>query len=265
MNALVRPFFFFAAGSLLTLAAMAGPEPIAHDYKASKEVAPLPSPPCNWTGFYLGLNGGGVFGMKPTVTDVDLFNASGGADREWSYDTDGFVGGGQAGYNLQIGKWLVLGAEADVGYLGVNGSKRQPNNQLFGFDTFAETNPGVYTTWRARAGVTFNGLMIYATGGGIGADHERRIVDDCNISPCGPDLGSGSNDDFKVGWTVGGGGEWMLNRRWSFKVEYLYYDLGIDDDVFLTVHSGRDVGSRSLFHFSEDVGHIVRGGINFHF
>lgn len=27
-------------------------------------------------------------------------------------------------------------------------------------------------------------------------------------------------------WTIGGGGEWLLNDRWSIKGEYLYVDFG---------------------------------------
>ena len=39
-------------------------------------------------------------------------------------------------------------------------------------------------------------------------------------------LGVGSFSDTRVGWTVGGGLEWMFLPNWSAKVEYLYYDLG---------------------------------------
>jgi outer membrane immunogenic protein len=31
---------------------------------------------------------------------------------------------------------------------------------------------------------------------------------------------------LRTGWTAGGGLEWLFLPSWSFKVEYLYYDLG---------------------------------------
>ncbi len=38
--------------------------------------------------------------------------------------------------------------------------------------------------------------------------------------------GSTSISTVKTGWTVGGGGEWLLDSRWSIKAEYLYLDFG---------------------------------------
>jgi outer membrane immunogenic protein len=223
-------------------------------------VAPVPPPPCNWGGFYIGINGGGVFGGDTEVTDVDEYNVDlGDPGHVFSYDTDGFVGGGQIGFNLQPMKWLVLGIEGDAGYFGLDGRRRQPNSP--GNDTFAETNDGFYATLRARVGVAFNCLLLYATGGGIGANNERRVEDDCDTGPCGPALGSGSNDDFDIGWTIGGGAEWAFTRHWSVKVEYLYYDLDRNDSVDFRIRDG----THFKWDFNEDGGHIVRGGLNFRF
>lgn len=38
--------------------------------------------------------------------------------------------------------------------------------------------------------------------------------------------GVGGISQTNVGWTVGGGGEWMFMPNWSMKAEALYYDLG---------------------------------------
>jgi hypothetical protein len=47
------------------------------------------------------------------------------AGDNWTYRTNGFVGGGQLGYNWQSGA-LVFGLEGDVGYLGAKGSAPAP-------------------------------------------------------------------------------------------------------------------------------------------
>jgi outer membrane immunogenic protein len=38
--------------------------------------------------------------------------------------------------------------------------------------------------------------------------------------------GFGSRSDVTAGWTLGGGGEWLLDGNWSIKAEYLYVDFG---------------------------------------
>ena len=101
--------------------------------------------------------------------------------------------------------------------------------------------------------------LLFATGGGIGVNYEARVVDDCSTGACGPDLGRGSSSDFRLGWTVGGGVEYCLNRHWSAKVEYLYFDLENDQFDF------HDLQGRSLPFDTETDGHIVRAGLNFRF
>jgi outer membrane immunogenic protein len=77
------------------------------------------------------------------------------------------------------------------------------------------------------------------------------------------------DDNLEAGWTAGGGLEWLFMRHWSIKAEYLYYDLG-------TAHYG--LSNLSNFNTSGTLfttalptssvdfsGHIVRGGLNFHF
>jgi opacity protein-like surface antigen len=72
----------------------------------------------------------------------------------------------------------------------------------------------------------------------------------------------------RLGWTAGGGLEWMVSPNWSVKAEYLYYDLG-----------RLAFGAGGLTHFSAGPalftdlpvastrfdGHIVRVGLNYHF
>jgi opacity protein-like surface antigen len=41
-----------------------------------------------------------------------------------------------------------------------------------------------------------------------------------------PVPGAGSLSDTRVGWTAGGGVEWLFSPNWSVKAEALYYDLG---------------------------------------
>jgi outer membrane immunogenic protein len=177
--------------------------------------------------------------------------------KDWSYDVSGFNGGMQAGFNLQPWRMFVVGVEADLGYLGLNGKGTEPASP--GGDTFGETESDFYLTWRGRAGVALDHWLLFATGGGIAVNYEARVVDDCNTGNCGPDLGRGSSSDFRLGWTVGGGVEYCFNRHWSAKAEYLYFDLENDKFNF------HDLQGRSLPFDTETDGHIVRAGLNFRF
>ena len=87
-----------------------------------------PAPVYNWTGWYVGLNAGGHWGNN-TVDSVGVSSfadpsfLSGSTDianslaRLSTYSlgghNNGFIGGGQIGYNWQFGKWLA-GLEADI-------------------------------------------------------------------------------------------------------------------------------------------------------
>ena len=63
------------------------------------------------------------------------------------------------------------------------------------------------------------------------------------------------------GYTVGGGLEYALNRNWSIKGEYLYYDLGSE-----TLTASAIVGPAETVFFNHDAsGHIVRAGLNYRF
>jgi len=249
----------------LTLTAWAGPEPLPSG-KEMKQVAPAPVPECNWTGFYLGLHVGGQFGHAESV-DLESFGHAAGSGpdvpRQWGYDQSGVIAGGQVGYNFQW-NWIVLGVEADGGYMNIEGSGPQPEAVIFsGGDLKGHTDSDFYTTIRGRIGLAWDKWLFYATGGGIGVNWDASVRDDCDTSPCDAALLDAHKEEFDWGWTVGGGIERMIGCHWSIKAEYLYYTL--DDQTF----SGEAfVGTRSLGNVpfeAHDQGHIIRGGLNYKF
>jgi len=233
----------------IAFAAFAGPEPLP---------APAPEPtPYNWQGFYLGINGGYAFNLTSDVSDLDFLNA-GPPVQSFSFDSDGPVAGAQIGFNLQPRPWLVLGMEGDGGYFGVYGHERQPRSPDPG--TFAKINPGAYATARGRIGYARDRWLFYVTGGWIGSDYERRIVDD-TICSCGFRLGSGEDEDWRSGWTVGGGVEWALRGdHWTVRIEYLYFDFDDGDVTVPIVQQGP-----FRFRFDDNSGNIIRAGLNYKF
>jgi outer membrane immunogenic protein len=262
MKQLIHSMGVLFVCSAMGTAAFAGTE--TYSGKEMKQVVPAPLPECNWTGFYIGLNVGGQFGHSEDK-DLDrtpVFGFWNEPNKPWGYSESGVVGGGQVGYNYQW-NWVVLGVEADGGYMNVDGSGREPNH-LGHTDTRGSTDSDFYTTVRGRLGIALNTWMLYATGGGIGLNYEQRVFDNCNTGPtCGGGEIDAHRQDFNWGWTVGGGIEKMLGCHWSIKTEYLFFD--IDREGFSGVATaGGATGSRFFFN-GDTTGHIVRAGLNYKF
>jgi outer membrane immunogenic protein len=162
--------------------------------------APVYAPPpvYNWTGFYLGINGGGAFGKSEFE----------GALPSGSSNVSGGLVGGTIGYNWQIGQ-AVLGLEGDMDWASIRGS-----SNCAGFA--CDTRNDWLGTARGRLGYAFDRWMPYVTGGAAFGNIKSSIA--------GIDT-----DTTKVGWTAGGGIEAAVGGPWTVKVEYLYVDLGHGD------------------------------------
>ncbi len=220
------------------------------------------SEPYSWTGPYVGINLGAAKG-ESSVKDVSPppgYNNLVG--ETWSLKKDAFTGGAQAGYNFQTGVFL-LGGELDVGYLGLDQSKKSPQSIiLFGGDTSAKVKTDFYTAARLRMGLAAERLALFATGGWIGANSDISVVDRCTTPPCGPLAINAKSDKFLSGWTAGGGLELGITRHTSFKFEYMYMDLGTE--------KVKDLGVAAGFTFpgAWDVtthAHLIRLGLNYRF
>ena len=91
---------------------------LAADLSPYMKAPAAATPLYDWSGFYVGVFGGGGFGNH------NLNNANGPvgfANFTINYDSTGGVGGGEAGFNLQSGS-MVFGAEATGFWSGIKGS-----------------------------------------------------------------------------------------------------------------------------------------------
>src|ERR671912_1712784 len=132
-------------------------------------------PVFTWTGFYAGVNAG--WGWRDDDR-APVFLAPGpgipaglAGTLVFSNNNDGgFTGGGQIGYNYQIGSFVV-GVETDIQYADTDQNQDVVFLPAAGFaGTFV---PGVFNSnapewWgsvRARLGVAFDRVLVYGTGG----------------------------------------------------------------------------------------------------
>ena len=219
--------------------------------------APIMPPIYNWTGFYVGLNAGGSWGRQ----DHAVVSATTGVAVLSNSDRiDGFVGGGQIGYNWQVNQW-VFGLEADF-----QGSAQKGDGSFFVAPIVgAAAVPGLSATYsdklewfgtaRARVGWAFDRWMPYVTGGWA-FGHGKLEGTAVSVATVAFNAGK----DYS-GWTVGGGVEWAFLNNWSAKVEYLYIDFGnVGPMAFAgTAPITLVTGSSRL------TDNIVRVGFNYHF
>ncbi len=206
------------------------------------KAAPVPAPIYDWTGFYIGVAGGGSLG---TSDHIDV--ATGRSDAS-GYNLKGGLGGGTLGYNWQMSRFVV-GFEGDVSWVGEYGSN--PDLGLAGSPAFTSfTKETWMATARVRAGYAVNNLLFYATGGYAGAGAEAGVKD----ANTGALLASATSP--RSGWTAGGGLEWGFAPNWSAKFEMLY--MKFNSEAFNTVQAE---GPRTVP--LDDT--IARVGINYRF
>jgi outer membrane immunogenic protein len=219
---------FVACVGLLAVAFSAGPSGAADlppRYQQPYARPAIYNPMYNWTGFYLGINGGGGWG-RSQWDGVDKLAVSGG------------LIGGTIGYNWQLGQ-LVAGIEGDVGWSGIKGT----TNTLCPLG--CETRNHWLATARGRVGYAWDRFLPYLTAG--------LAVGDIDAATPGWPAGSITT----AGWTVGAGLEFGVVPNVSVKLEYLFIDLGEFNCGF---NCGLAANGNVSFYAN-----LFRGGLNVRF
>jgi outer membrane immunogenic protein len=214
-----------AAGCLLASHAQAADLPARMPLKAAP--APVVAAPA-WSGFYLGVFAGYGWGRATATAPYDantgfFYNFLGAS---YGFDADGFFGGGTVGYNIQSGA-LVYGLEGEVGYLGLKGSALEPNDLPTTTDTVTRFKSDFYSAIYGRLGVAAGNALFYGKGGVAFLNAKASTIDPCAGPPgCGTTTLTMTGNKLMVGWSAGGGVEWLFSAGWSAKLEYAYFDFG---------------------------------------
>jgi outer membrane immunogenic protein len=230
---------------ILASTVLAGLTAVASAADLPRRAAPpvfVPVPVFTWTGFYAGFNAGYGFdassNSQPTVIGVNgastlvLPGTTAAIAFSNGQSNDGFVGGGQVGYNYQFtpGSGVVVGIEADAQYVDFGRERNRfsatgPLAAQQVFNPAGVSGLDYFGTVRGRLGYAFDRTLVYGTGGfayGSGGGRDFGLT-------------NSSRDDFQTGWAAGGGVEYALptdsflnffkSSAVTLKIEGLYVNL----------------------------------------
>jgi outer membrane immunogenic protein len=221
----------FAAVTQATAADMPpGPAPEVPPvyYKAMETVY-------NWTGFYLGINGGYAFG---TSNWYDSGLGSGTGD----FTANGFLAGGTVGANYQSGA-IVYGIEADADWANLDGTV----GAACTFVATCETKGDWLATVRGRMGYAWDRLLVYTTIGAAFGNVQAGLQ------------GGTFSSSTQIGWTAGVGVEGAFAPNWTARIEYLFVDFG---NASCTTACDPSFGTTTSVSLNES---IVRAGVDYKF
>jgi len=205
--------------------------------------APVPTT-YDWSGVYFG---GHIGGGWDTTTYADpgagsilnncclLISTTNNPSASTNANSSGFLGGGQVGWNYQIGR-LVVGADFDWSKTSLNANGAGPTFSAVAAGTpFANETYSLKTNWTATStatiGVARDRWMLFTKAGVAWANNNYGV----GVNGIGGTFGgpggvpfafSGTNSNTVTGWTVGIGAKWAFADNWFLNLEYNYLDFG---------------------------------------
>ncbi len=173
----------------------------------------------DWTGFYIGANGG--WGSSHNSWDLGANTLGALPGPEGSHDATGGTVGGQIGYRWQMGQF-VFGVEGQGNWADFSGSNVSlvfaPDSNRTKIDAF-----GLIT---GQVGYAINNVLLYAKGGAAVTDSKYEILSGVTGGVLA------STTKTRWGGTIGAGVEYAFAPNWSLGFEYDHLFMGREDVGF---------------------------------
>jgi outer membrane immunogenic protein len=226
---------------------------LAADLPVKAPAYKVPYVPFSWTGFYIGVHGGGDWFKKDwfaplTANNIAAFCGAFCPGSAGSHTASSWLAGGQVGFNYQV-SWFVGGVEAQFSATHLQGSNLFPG---FPAITINSKTNGIGTL-AARLGIAMDRSLFYVKGGGAWA-HDTFWT---TSTPTGLTLSNVT--DTRWGWMVGVGWEWAFLDNWSVKIEYDHMEFQRRRETLQPVTG---------FAFDYDIAQtvdLVKVGVNYRF
>jgi outer membrane immunogenic protein len=226
---------------LMTASAIAALATVSSALAADLPVKAPPmiaAPVFNWTGCYIGAEGGGNWGSS------HLYDLTLNEPLTNRFNLSGELLGVTGGCNWQVAPHWFAGFEGDFSWTNKSGIGKNLDNS-----TTNALSERWFDTARVRLGYGWDRWLIYATAG--------PAFTDTHLQVCGV-VGCFAQSLSRIGWAIGGGVEARIAGNWSAKLEYLHADFGSADYVEMPAPP---ISHRRVW-LTDD---IVRAGVNYRF
>jgi outer membrane immunogenic protein len=201
----------------------------------------------NWTGCYVGGNGGGLWANKSwTVPTTGALYTN--------HTARGGMGGVQIGCNYETPSRWVIGIQGDYDFVSATGSSPDLLSLFPLTDQSRISGLGSVT---GRVGYAWNRFLGYVKGGGAWErDRYNTYFGPLTTTPGAP---FSTASETRPGWTLGVGGEYAFTQNLTGFLEYDYYDFGTRTNTFTTTGGG------SVLTNIRERKNIVKAGLNWKF
>jgi outer membrane immunogenic protein len=227
--------FQLATVGLVALVSVAAPASAADMAVKARPPAPVIAPIYDWTGFYIGANGG--WGQSRNCWD--FVDVAGVTFAEGCRERSGGLIGGQLGYRWQASQW-VFGLEAQGDWADLSSQRVSLINPLFSTRTRTD-GIGLFT---GQIGYAWNAALLYVKGGAAVTSNRFSILS----TVTGAELAAA--DATRWGGVVGIGFEYGFAPNWSFGVEYDHLFMGNANNSFSVANP---IVAGALNRISQDV------------
>jgi outer membrane immunogenic protein len=213
--------FLLGTVALVALAAHAAAADLAA--RPYTKAAPMIAAVYDWSGFYIGINGGWGSSHK-CYTNTAIAGVAVLPVAEGCHDSTGGTVGGQLGYRWQSGNW-VFGLEAQGNWADFSGS----NPSLAAIGVSNRTRIDAFGLFTGQIGYAWNNALLYVKGGAAVTDDKYE----------GLVAGTGTvidrTTETRWGGTVGAGVEYGFAPSWTAAIEYDHLFMGTKDNTFTSV------------------------------
>ena len=210
---------------------------------AARPYAKAPAPVAlvyNWTGFYVGINGGG--GSAHKCWDlVNFIVPVIPARPEGCHDATGGTVGGQVGYRWQTTNW-VFGVEAQGNWADFRGS-----NAVVPADATIVSKVDAFGLFTGQIGYAVNSVLFYLKGGAA------VVSDKYNVRNIFTGVPTFAGSETRWGGAAGAGIEFGFAPNWSVAIEYDHLFMGRNDVAFTTLPGFGAPPVSSAHRISQDV------------
>ncbi|MCK1419361.1 porin family protein [Bradyrhizobium sp. 180] len=222
-----------AAAGTLTLGLVAPASAADLAARPYTKAPPMIAAVYDWSGFYIGINGGGGSSHKcwDFVDAAGIFGVPGALVGEGCHNAVGGTVGGQIGYRWQSANW-VFGFEGQGNWADFRGDN---TSLAFGTDR-NRSRIDSFGLITGQVGYAWNNVLFYVKGGAAVVGDKYDVFD----IPTGALLSSAR--ETRWGGTVGAGLEYGFAPNWSVGIEYNHIFLG-DRTIDFTTPAGAFAGS----------------------